>query len=119
MSTSEIDPEVFDFEYLKTYTSEDDDLQRDVMGLFFGQIESLLDRLDPLGTAQDWKSGAHAIKGSARGLGMVRIGNHCQAMEERKEEPEDTRRKDKAKLQSEIENARAAVIICYPGLFDQ
>lgn len=117
MSEPKEDLVVFDHAYLDDYTSQDEDLQREVLLLFFGQIDSLVDGLDPEGTAEDWKAAAHAIKGSARGLGMKKMAHLCEHLEEILEEAGDVKVGQKAGLVAEVKAVRTEVVAHYPGIF--
>lgn len=108
---------VFDHDYLKNYTAEDEGLQREVLALFFEQIQSLLDRMDLEGDAEEFHGAAHAIKGSARGLGLVRLGDEAARLEAMKGASSEEMAAAKALLEEEIARAREAVAGCYPDLF--
>lgn len=108
----------FDFAYFDTYTSGDEALQREVLQLFFGQIDSLVAALDPDGSNEDWRAGAHAIKGGSQGVGFVVVGELCQHMERMKDEDAATRRSAIADLTEALRNAKESVAAQYAGIFD-
>jgi len=116
MSASQEDPPVFDYDYFNRYTSEDEALQREVLALFFGQIESMVEGLDPHSGAEDWKAAAHAIKGSARGLGMGKLGRHCEHLEDIMSDASAAKAAEKAILVTEVEAVHVEVAGRYPGL---
>lgn len=108
----------FDFEYFDVYTSGDEALQREVLILFFDQIPGLLGKFGPDGTADDWRAAAHAIKGSARGIGLKLIGDLSEAMEKHAEEPDAEKQTALARLQEALAAARASVEDQYGGIFE-
>ena len=107
----------FDFEYFDVYTSGDEALQREVLILFFGQIPGLLEKLGPDGTADDWTAAAHAIKGSARGVGLKHIGDLCEAMEKQADVQGEQKQTSLAQVQEAVAAARASVEAQYAGIF--
>lgn len=108
----------FDFAYFDAYTSGDEALQREVLQLFFGQVDSLLERLDPAGSREDWQAGAHAIKGGARGVGLGVVGDLCQQMEDMKDEDAGARRAALETLKEALTRAMQSVVRQYDGLFE-
>ena len=58
-----------DFNHLDAYTAGDQDLIREVLRLFKGQISQLLVVLAEAEDPKTWKDTAHGIKGAARGIG--------------------------------------------------
>lgn len=58
-----------DFNHLDAYTAGDQDLIREVLRLFKGQIAQLLEVLAGADDAKTWRDTAHGIKGAARGIG--------------------------------------------------
>lgn len=112
----------FDFEYFDAYTSGDDALQREVLNLFFEQIPGLLAKFSPDGSVHDstgdWQATAHAIKGSARGIGLGRVGDLCEAMEKQVNGPEAEKRAALTRLQEALAAARASVTAQYTGIFE-
>lgn len=112
----------FDFEYFDAYTSGDDALQREVLNLFFAQIPGLLEKFGPEGasggSSSDWQATAHAIKGSARGVGLKRIGDLCEAMEKQAEEAEAAKHTALTQLREALAAARASIAAQYAGIFE-
>lgn len=108
----------FDFAYLDNYTSGDAELQKEVLQLFFGQIESLVEKLEPRGGHKDWHAGAHAIKGSARGVGLHHVGDLCEQMEKLKDVDAAVRGASLAELKAALGRAKVAVAVQYDGIFD-
>ena len=62
-----------DFDYLEGFAAGDMQVVTDVLGLFQGQAEGWMSRLE---TPDDgWRDLAHTIKGSARGIGANALGD--------------------------------------------
>lgn len=61
-----------DFDYLEGFAAGDMQVVTDVLGLFQGQAEGWLARLEAPGDG--WRDLAHTIKGSARGIGATTLG---------------------------------------------
>lgn len=67
---------------LDAQTGGDADLAREVLDLFAGQCRAILPRLaDPALPASDRADLAHTLKGSAAGVGAVRVRALCDALE--------------------------------------
>lgn len=107
----------FDFEYFNGYTSGDDALQREVLQLFFGQISLLLEKFIEGAAPDVWQSAAHAIKGSARGVGMGVVADLADHMEGEAAHPEETRQATLERLAAAVAAARSAVEGRYSGIF--
>jgi HPt (histidine-containing phosphotransfer) domain-containing protein len=66
-----------DFAYLEGYAAGDTALVEEVLGLFRQQAELWLPLLDPSGPVDGWRDAAHALKGSALGVGAFRVAEVC------------------------------------------
>jgi HPt (histidine-containing phosphotransfer) domain-containing protein len=67
-----------DTAHLSQYTGGDAVLNAEILTLFVGQSDSLLERLDTALAAGDrvgWKSTTHSIKGGARGIGAFPLAD--------------------------------------------
>lgn len=64
---------MIDEEALARNTFDDIALRDEVLRLFVGQSTELVGRLMAAETAADWKAQAHKLKGSALGVGAVRV----------------------------------------------
>lgn len=62
-----------DFEYLETYAGGDRQVVTEVLALFQGQAEIWAAKLSDPGDG--WRDLNHTIKGAARGIGAVGLGN--------------------------------------------
>lgn len=69
-----LDPAVLDLQHLRRYTMDSRDLERELIGLFMGQLPSLIEQLRAAAVAPDWKMVTHTLKGSARVIGASAIG---------------------------------------------
>jgi HPt (histidine-containing phosphotransfer) domain-containing protein len=76
-----VDPAIFDRGHLRQYTSGDEGLERELLGLFLGQFAPITAQLHAAVTADDWKFAAHTLKGSARSIGAAEIGALAEKLE--------------------------------------
>lgn len=70
-----------DMDHLLHYTMGDEDLAREVLGLFCTQGRLYLEHLSAAATAQDRKNAAHTLKGSAQGVGAHQVATLAFALE--------------------------------------
>ena len=70
-----------DFDHLETYAAHDEALIEEVLGLFRQQAELWTPLLDPSGRSKGWRDAAHALKGSALGIGAFAFAEACSAAE--------------------------------------
>jgi len=68
-----------DFDYLESFAAGDMQVVTEVLGLFREQAEVWQARLDNPGDG--WRDLAHTIKGAARGIGAVALGDICDRAE--------------------------------------
>ena len=70
---------VVDFAYLESFAAGDDDLIDEVLALFREQsaIWGAMLQADHEG----WRDAVHTIKGAARGVGAVALGDECERAE--------------------------------------
>lgn len=71
-----------DFNHLDSYTAGDQDLIREVLRLFKGQVGDLVGMLHCTTDAKTWRETAHGIKGAARGIGAWKAAE-CAAVVEK------------------------------------
>lgn len=69
---------VLDRAHFNHMTGFDRDLQREIIVLFEGQVESWRAALAGGG---EWRSPVHTMKGSARGIGLGQLTAACEAAE--------------------------------------
>jgi len=70
-----------DFNHLDSYTAGDQDLIREVLRLFHGQVGQLVALLGSTTDAKTWRETAHGIKGAARGIGAWTAADCAAAVE--------------------------------------
>ena len=72
---------VIDIEQLKLMTAEDAELAEEALGIFRSQAEMWGRLLDPRTGAESWADACHAIKGAARSVGAMDLGEACATAE--------------------------------------
>lgn len=70
-----------DLVHLARYTLGDRSLEREVLKLFLTQSRIYLSRLESAADDKTWQDTAHAIKGSARGIGAWQVAGAAEAVE--------------------------------------
>ncbi|MCC6921049.1 MAG: Hpt domain-containing protein [Alphaproteobacteria bacterium] len=70
-----------DFNHLDSYTAGDQDLIREVLRLFKGQVGQLVGGLHTAPDAKTWRETAHGIKGAARGIGAWKAADAAADVE--------------------------------------
>ena len=70
-----------DFNHLDAYTAGDQDLIREVLRLFKGQVGQLVGGLHTAPDAKTWRETAHGIKGAARGIGAWSVAETAAEVE--------------------------------------
>ena len=70
-----------DLSHLRRYTFGDANLEKEVLGLFLGQLPKTLAALSTATTERDWKMAAHTLKGSGRAVGAWRIARLAEGAE--------------------------------------
>ncbi|MCH8489310.1 MAG: Hpt domain-containing protein [Oceanicaulis sp.] len=95
-------PKVLDRTHLALYSGGDAALEAELFALLEGQIEACTTRMAQAasGETQAWRDAAHTLKGAARGVGAMQLGEACEAAE--------TRPLDAGALQAVITAAEAA-----------
>ena len=113
------DPSVsLDVDFLRRNTMQDEGLQRDVLQIFFEQVDELVDRLLAAESDRIWYESAHTIKGGARGIGLVRLSVLAMDAEALMGTANETARKAiGAEIKSEVQLSRAIAAEAFPGLF--
>lgn len=94
--------QVLDRAHLAQYSGGDAALEAELFALLEAQIEACTGRMARAapGDAQTWRDAAHTLKGSARGVGAMQLGEACEAAE--------TRPHDAAALEAVMTEAAAA-----------
>lgn len=70
-----------DVDQLRTMTGGDASLAVEALGIFRGQVDLWGRLLDPQSEPNQWADAAHAIKGAARSVGLMSLGDACEAAE--------------------------------------
>lgn len=76
------DPQVLDFQHLGQYTSGDEALERELLGLFADQVSAQFAALVDAQSTDDWVMAAHTLKGSARGIGANGVDAAAKSLEQ-------------------------------------
>ena len=80
-----------DHVHLSRYTLGDRALEIEILGLFAGQAPETLAALAGAVDAEAWRNAAHTLKGSARGVGALRVAATAAAAEALAGAPESER----------------------------
>jgi HPt (histidine-containing phosphotransfer) domain-containing protein len=72
---------VLDRDHLSRYTLGDEQLEREVLGLFIGQVPETLAALDAAADSEGRFRAVHTLKGSARAVGAVRLARVAERTE--------------------------------------
>lgn len=72
---------VIDIRQLQTMTGGDAALAAEALGIFRQSAELWSRLLDPQGEPETWADAAHGIKGAARSVGAMALGDACEAAE--------------------------------------
>ncbi len=72
---------IIDLAQLETMTGGDAPLAAEAIGIFRQSAELWGRMLDPHTDADHWSDAAHAIKGAARSVGAMALGEACEAAE--------------------------------------
>lgn len=74
---------ILDRDHLAQYTAGDASLEAELFSLLLGQIQACLTRLEHGPSKQDWSEAMHTLKGAARGVGAMELGQACERAEYR------------------------------------
>ena len=95
---------VLDRDHLARYTAGDAALEAELFALLESQIEACVRVLEQTRNEGDWRSAAHTLKGAARGVGAMALGEACAAAETQPLDPATA-----IAVRDEAERARAAM----------
>jgi HPt (histidine-containing phosphotransfer) domain-containing protein len=73
---------VLDIAHLRTFTGGNLEFEREVYGLFLGELPKTLTALTSSTTAREWHMAAHTLKGSALGVGAFALAAAARAAEQ-------------------------------------
>ncbi len=72
---------VIDLSQLSTMTGGDAELAVEALGIFRQSTDLWGRMLDPASDPEHWADAAHAIKGAARSVGLMALGEACEEAE--------------------------------------
>ncbi len=72
---------VLDRDHLARYTAGDAALEAELFGLLSSQIDACIARLKTATAEAGWRDAAHTLKGAARGVGAMALGEACAQAE--------------------------------------
>ncbi len=99
-----------DLVHLAKYTLGDRSAEREILEIFSRQADLCLKRLRSAETVEAWKTAAHTILGSARGVGAWQVAKCAAALQEMTTVPPKTKRDVALSgLKSHISEARAFI----------
>jgi HPt (histidine-containing phosphotransfer) domain-containing protein len=75
------DPGILDLVHLRRYTQGNAELEAELLGLFAGQVPDLMNEIRKGPAADGWKLAVHTLKGSARAVGAVAVGDLAARLE--------------------------------------
>lgn len=101
---------ILDREHLARYTAGDAALEAELFGLLNTQIEACAGVLERTGDPGEWRAAAHTLKGAARGVGAMALGEACAAAENHPLDPAAAAavRDEAVKAQAKMKDALAA-----------
>jgi HPt (histidine-containing phosphotransfer) domain-containing protein len=73
--------DAIDIGQLQTMTGGDAELAAEALGIFRQSAELWSRLLDPHAEADHWADAAHGIKGAARSIGAMQLGDACEIAE--------------------------------------
>lgn len=73
--------DVMDLSQLETMTGGDAELAVEALGIFRQSAEMWGRALDPHAEPEQWADAAHGIKGAARSVGLMALGDACEVAE--------------------------------------
>src|SRR5262245_59178811 len=72
---------ILDTDHFRHMTGDDKALQAEIVALFRGQAQLWRRLIIPDAPVHTWRDAVHTLKGSARGLGLWRLAEACEAAE--------------------------------------
>lgn len=72
---------VLDRDHLARYTGGDAGLDAELFALLDGQISACIEAMQAAATPDAWTRAAHTLKGAARGVGAMALGEACALAE--------------------------------------
>jgi HPt (histidine-containing phosphotransfer) domain-containing protein len=65
--------EIFDRAHLSHYTLQNEELEREILGLFLAQLIQVVEQIEAADTPVKWRLCIHTLKGSAASVGARRL----------------------------------------------
>jgi HPt (histidine-containing phosphotransfer) domain-containing protein len=72
---------ILDVAHLRVYTAGDVAFEREIIGLFAGELPKTMASLEAADTPRAWHMAAHTLKGSALGVGAFALADAARAAE--------------------------------------
>lgn len=72
---------ILDIDQLRTMTGDDAALAAEALGIFRQSADLWSRMLDPAEAPEHWADAAHGIKGAARSVGAMALGDACETAE--------------------------------------
>ncbi|WP_273147807.1 Hpt domain-containing protein [Oceanicaulis alexandrii] len=72
---------VLDRDHLEQYTAGDAALETELFGLLSDQIDACVSLMKTARSDEDWRTAVHTLKGAARGVGAMELGEACAKAE--------------------------------------
>ena len=99
-----------DHAHLARYTFGNKALELEVLQLFVAQAPEYVEQLRSAATEKAWRDAAHTLKGSARAVGAMRVGDRAERAEAlRASTDERARIQAIAALEEALDEARAHI----------
>lgn len=95
---------VLDREHLARYTAGDAALEAELFALLTSQMDACVSVLERTRDEGEWRVAAHTLKGAARGVGAMALGQACAAAESQPLDPAAA-----LAVRDEVEKARTAM----------
>ncbi len=98
-------PPVFDRAHLARFTGGDAALEAELIGLLDAQIDGQIAAMAGASDEERWKAAAHTLKGAARGIGAMALGESCAQAELAPLDPEriEAMRVEAARFRAEVQ----------------
>ena len=109
MTANDGDATRLDLDHLRRYTEGDEDLERQLFGMFFPDADAHLQTMAAAETDEIWHRSAHGLKGAARGLGAWEIAGLAEEAETMIGDATDGRSAHLARMGEALGRLRAIV----------
>lgn len=109
MTANDGDAKLLDLEHLRRYTEGDEDLERQLFGMFFPDADAHLQTMASAETDEIWHRSAHGMKGAARGLGAWEVADLAEGAEAMVGDATDGRAAHLDRMRAALDRLRAVV----------